>query len=342
MNPFIRNTIAAIFVMSQLVAAQVIIESVMRSDGFMGQGAFESNTKTFIQGDAQRTETQLRFTGSIMKHFSPKGTEIDITRLDKQLIWKFNDQQKTYRETTFAEMKELLEQGKSEFQEQQPPMEMEDDRESDYQWEEPVVKVEKLGDKQKINGFDCEHYLVSVMTVGTHKETGVKDTLTFVSDLWNTKGLGEAEKTLKDFQKKYMDALGFDKPDNMGLAMLSSLYLNQMKDLEKEVGKLEGYPILNTMTLTSTKHATAGSEEVAQEESESEQEAEIALDDIKGSLGGLFGKKLGNMAKKKVEKKKPEGNTVQLFKFTNETKMVKVGPVESDQFEVPAGYELQK
>lgn len=325
----------------QMGIAQVTIESIMTSDGFMGQGAFESKAKTFVQGEAQRSETQFKFTGSLMKHFSPKGTEVSITLLDKQLIWSYNDQQKTYRETTFAELREMFEKGESELGPERPKMEMDDNRESDYEWEKPVVKVEKLGEKKTINDFNCEHYLVSALTVGTHKTTGIKDTLSFVSDLWNTNSIGDATKTVTGFTKKYMEALGFERQGNMGLAMLSTMYLDQMKELENEVSKLEGYPILNTMTLTSTKNAAVSNDPDGEDGPEEEKGPDVALDDIKGSLGGLFGKKLGNMAKQKMEQKEPQGNLVQLVSFTSETKKVKLGPINSDKFTVPQNLKLQ-
>jgi hypothetical protein len=337
------TSILILLALAQLGLTQVTVESVMKSDGFMGQGAFESKSKTFVQGEAQRSETQFKFTGSLMKHFSPKGTEVNITLLDKQLIWQYNDKEKTYRETTFAELKELFEKGENEIQQtEMPKMKTEDNRESEYEWEKPVVKVENLHEKKKINDFNCDHYLVSFLTIGTHKATGIKDTLSFVSDLWNTKGLGDATKTVSEFQIKYMEALGFERKGNMGLAMLSTMYLDQMKDLEKEVSKLEGYPILNEMTLTSSKHATA-SQKTGDDSEPAEQntDGDIALDDIKGSLGGLFGKKLGNMAKQKVEKKKSQGNNVQLVRFASETKKVKLGPIKSDKFTVPDNLKLK-
>ena len=328
------------FVFVQLGLGQVTIESVMISDGFMGQGAFESNSKTFVQGESQRTETKFKFTGSIMKHFNPGGTEVNITRLDEQLIWKFNDKTKTYQEVTFAKLKEMFEKGESEYEKpENADMDVDDNMESEYDWEEPVVTVKNLGENKSINDFNCEHYLVSVLTIGTHKATGIKDTVSFVSDLWNTKKLGNATKPVNDFQKKYMEALGFDRAGNQGLAMLSAMYLNQIKDLEKEVSKIEGYPILNTMTLTTTKHATSsqgGEEEITESEG-----PDVDLDDIKGSLGGLFGKKLGNMAKNKVQKKKPAGDKAQLFQFTNETKKVVLGPINADNFNVPEDYVLR-
>ena len=327
---------------AQISIGQVYLESETTSDGFMGQGAFVSKSKTYVQGDAQRTETEFKFTGAIMKHFNPTGKEIDITRLDKELIWKFNDQQKVYQEITFAELKQMFEKGESEYEAPAgTETDAEEKDESDYEWEEPVIEVKKLGDSKELNGFNCDHYLATVMTVGTHKATGIKDTVNFVSDLWNTKNVGNAVKQVDEFQKKYLEALGFERMANQGLAMMSSMYLNQMQDLNKEISKIEGYTILNHMTLTSTKHATQ-SQEGEEVEAKEEESTEVSLDNIGGSLGGMFGKKLGKMAKQKVAPKKPAGNTVTMLQMTNETKAVKSEKISDDKFSVPSNYTLKK
>jgi len=91
--------------------AQITIESITTSDGFMGMGASVSTEKSYTQGDARREESNVKFTGGIMKHMSPKETQIEITRLDKEVIWQMNDKDKKYTEMTFAEFKKMMEEG---------------------------------------------------------------------------------------------------------------------------------------------------------------------------------------------------------------------------------------
>ena len=121
------------------------------------------------------------------------------------------DKKKKYTEQTFEEIKKMMQQG-AEYQ-SKPMTEQDEDYETEYEWSKPVVKVKNLKETKTINGFSCQHYLASVTTVGTHIETGIKDTMLFVSDLWNAKNVSKKMDLVYDFNKRYMKAIGFDIPE---------------------------------------------------------------------------------------------------------------------------------
>lgn len=326
----------------QLSFAQVSWETVTTSNGFFGQGASKSISQTFLQGDKQRTVSKMEFTGSIMKHFSPKGMDSEITRLDKELFWRFNDQKKTYTETTFAKMKQMFDQGVSEYEAPKnmgASQEQEKEVDSEYQWEKPKMAVKKLSGSQTISGFQCQPYLVTVTTVGTHKATGIKDTLLVSSHVWSSKKAEQSMKVVQDFNKRLMEKLGFMRQGGRGFAMITGQYMEQLEDLQKQVSKIDGYPIKTDIRMTMTKHvkqAKGGSKTGSEEET-----PQVSLDDLKGSLGGLFGKKMKKSAKKKTAKKKSSGAT-EIFQSTTVIKNIKVGNLNSKLFVVPAGYTLAK
>ena len=87
-------TILIVIFIAQVTFGQVTYKSTVTSDGFMGMGAFKSTTKTYLINNAQRTETDLEFTGKFMKHFSPKGVEVSVIRLDKELVWNWTKDSK--------------------------------------------------------------------------------------------------------------------------------------------------------------------------------------------------------------------------------------------------------
>jgi hypothetical protein len=273
-----------------------------------------------------------------MKHMSPKGTSIEITRLDKKLFWNFNDKDKKYTEMTFAEYKKLLEEGKLT-----PPMpgqeEPKKDEQGEYEWQEPVVKVKDLGDPQKINNFACKHFLVTVTTIGKHRTTGKLDTLLFSSDMFNSVNVGKAMKLISDFDLRLAEALGLTKADNMAMAQVAAQYAQQLKKLTAEMRKLEGYPIRTDMVFSMTTHAKAVQKT---EDAKVEEEKPAEATDVKGALGGMFGKKIKDMAKAKADKPKGDANRKELFQSTYELKSLAAGDVPADQFEVPADYKLQK
>jgi len=321
---------------NSLVSAQVTFETATSSNGYYGIGAFVSTAKTAIQGDARRQESSTKFTGSIMKLFNPKGIQVEITRLDKQLIWNFSDQEKSYTETTFADLKKLMEEGK--LYQPMPGAESEDKNksESEYEWGAPVVAVKNLGDRQKVNNFNCDHYLVTVTTIGAQKTTGKKDTLQLSADMFNSINVGKAMLQISDFDKRYAEALGLTKADNMVMAQVLNSYGDQWKQLEKEMKKIEGYPIRTTLLLTMTTHAMAAAPAAKEEKTESE----APPTDVSSALGGLLGKK----AKSMMAPKKPAGqeNKKEIFQSTHELKTIAAGEIAADQFEAPAGYKLKQ
>jgi hypothetical protein len=311
----------------------------MTSDGFMGMGAFESTTKTYLIENAQKTETKLKFTGAIMKMFSPKGTVTNIIRLDKELIWDFDDRKKTYTERTFAEIRKTFDEyGQAgDARQMQPSSSSEEDYEVEYEWSKPVVKVKNLKKTKTINGFNCQHYFASVTTVGTHLETGIKDTMLFAADLWNAKNVSKKMDLVNDFNKRYMNAIGFDFPENQGLAMIAGMYKEQMQTLENEVSKLQGYSIINDMKLTMTKNLLS-----VEEEAEEPEEESISLRDIQRNFGGLLRKKImKDVVDKKAEKPK-QSSVAELFHMTTEVLGIVESSLAREIFEVKKGYKLKK
>lgn len=317
----------------QFSFGQVTYKETVTSDGFMGMGAFKSTTKTKLVDYAKRTETNLKFTGKFMRHFSPKGTEVSVVRLDKKLVWNWmlDAKKKTYTEQTFAEIKKIMEEG-MEGANQPMPAEEGTDYESEYKWSKPTIKVENLKESKEISGFNCKHYLASITTIGTHKETGVKDTMLFVSDLWNSKDVSKNMNLVYDFNKKYMKAIGIDVPENAGMAMITGMYKDQMEVLEKEIQKIDGYPVVNDMKLTMTKNAIP-KEEVKKEE-------KVTLKDIQNDFGGLLGKKIMKDAKKN-KKKDEKPSVIKIMRIKSEISEVNTDDIAATKFEVKKGYKLK-
>ena len=139
-----------------------------------------------------------------------------------------------------------------------------------------------------------------------------------------------------------MKAIGFDMPENMGLAMISGMYKDQMKTLGDKINKLEGYPIISDMKLTITKNAIPDNEESAARE---ESEENVSLRDIQKNFGGLLGKKLlKDAAKKKKSTKNVEkkSSNAELFHMKSEVLSNSEGSIADDMFEVQKGYKLKK
>lgn len=329
------------FLLAGLAWSQLTIETTTTSDGFLGQGAFESTSKTMIQGEMKRDESQLRFTGSIMKHMNKKGMDIQITRLDREVIWSYNDQDKKYTELTFAEMKSQVEKGMQgqgyPGMETDPETSKSDDGE--YEWQDPVIEVTELG-REAISGVDCKHHVITVTTVGKHKATGILDTLLLKSDIWHSKEYGQALEIQKTFNQRLMESMGVGRETDMGLAQLAKMYGEQMAGYADELKKLDGLPMKTVFRMSSTQNAMAKGE--SDESVEEEESSEQSVTDLRKGLGGMFGKKVAQMAKSKVQKEKAQSGPKTILSTTSLVTAIDVGEIQPALFEVPTGYKIDK
>jgi len=319
-----------VFVAISTGVTQVYYEQATTSNGFGGNMAFTSQTSVFLIPTAKYETTETKFTGSLMKHFNAKSNRADITRLDKECFWNVDFDKKTYSETTFAQLRQMFEEMAAP--EGKPETEEEAMDESEYEWEKPVVTVTEGGTK-KINGFNCQQYVVKIMTVGKHKQTGIRDTMTFVSDMWNSTVEAKAMTLIKEFEQNLAKKLGFDKMD-AGMGQMLAAYKDFFKQMADETRKLKGYPVQNTVQMTTSNHVKAATQAKSAEPEEDES-VDLSKNPVGGMLGG-FGKKL---AKSQMQKKKKNtGAASEVFQMTVELKVLKMEDVAAGKFDIPAGF----
>lgn len=315
--------------------SQIVYQEVTTSNGFYGMGAFKSKATVFLSVDKRRSESKTEFMGSFMKHFNPKGKEVQITRLDREFFWRYNTQEKKYVETPFAMIRKMFEEGKTdEMFKTMPSMsgKQPEDEQTEYSWEKPVVKVRE-GQTRMVNKFKCKNYIVKVTTVGTHRKTGIKDTITFVSDIWNSLVKAKAMVMMESFNNRLAEKLGFEHTESSGLARILASYKDFFKALRKEMKKLKGYPVKNTTRMIMTNHARrsgkSGDDKIARDQ-------QVDVSNLGNALSGLLGKKAKSMAKQKAQK---NSGSREVFQFTHEIKSIRKQDIAADQFEVPNGYQ---
>ena len=305
--------------------SQYLFVQELTSNGFKGMMAFKATTQTYVTPTAKSETTDMQFTGTFMKRFNQKTNKADIIRLDKDVFWSIDYDKKQYTEMTFNQLKKMWESGAG----QGMPAGMgnkEESSEDEYEWEKPVVKVHKKETGKKINGFKCNHYIVDMIVVGTHKETGIKDTMIVTNDTWNTTVTSNAMKVMKKFNQKLIGKLGMEQP-MAGMGQMIAAYKEYLGELSDETKKLEGYPIRSIVQIKSTNHVKA-----AQEKGETEDEN---IDLGKNPLGGMLGGFAKKMAKMKESQK--TGNIQELFQYTTELKSIKKLNAP-EKIKIPAGF----
>jgi len=321
MNPkktfFLSCAFVVLFSFS-FATADVIYKQKIVTSGIPMMGDMERESVVKIKGDKKSQESKTKFTGGMMKMMGKKGEQqnLDITRIDKQLIWGINLAEKKYTETTFEELKKMMQEMQGKVPEKKEEV-------------KAKFEVNRTGNKKKIGGYDCEEVLIKMVTEAKDKESKEKGKFTVETNLWvsdQVKGWDQ----IQAFDKKFAEKMGWGE---YGKDFLSGMeqYGVDSKELAKKMEEVKGFPMMMVVTIKPEMEKGMEKEEVAKEESTTAEEKE-GMEKVKKMLGVKGGEK-------KEKEKEKEGI---LFKTTIMVEDIQVAPIEDSQFELPGGLEKVK
>ena len=192
----------------------VMYEMLITTQGPRGM-SIESMSKVFLKGDKVRTETTTKspMTGEI--------TSISITRLDKEVIWNLDTENKEYTELNLADLKKKMEQVSADTEKNVVP----------------EIEVKKTGEKKKILNYDCEKVVLSM------KASSDQGSVNFTQTMWVTKDVPRY-KELERFQKKVSE-LGLQPSSSM--LPISKKVLEEFK---KKSESIKGFPLEMEMDMS--------------------------------------------------------------------------------------------
>lgn len=305
----------------QVSQADVTYKQKTTTSGTLAFGGTETQTTVLLKSDKQKMVTQTKFTGKLSKLMAKKGTQsVQITRLDKELIWNIDPDEKKYTETSFEEMKQMFQ----EIEKVTPEAEsLKTEKEA---VPEPKVEVYVTGEKKKISGYPCEQAIIKMTMEGEDEESGEKQTFIITDEMWLTKDF-PPQKEIKEFENKMSQKLGMEQ--GYGEDMLSAFtrFGIDVNKLSEEMKKVEGFPILQTITMEAEGEKIEADTEASIEEEEEEDEEDIEEKALKGLAKGFFGKK--------GKEKKEERNII--LSITTEVTEVKAGKINDSEFELSPG-----
>ena len=324
-----------------LLYADVVTENYAKISMIGGLGSIETTTKTEIKGLKKLEDATVKMTGGILGAMAGKPQRhVTVTRIDKDVIWNINHNDKIYTEMpiAFPDLPSEEMEMKEEQKEEKPEYEI---IKSDF-------SVKNTGNNKSINKFTCSEYVANWVLEMMKIESKEKTKSTMTITLWTTpkndliKGLENEEN---QYNKQFLAKMGTDvSPEEMkqfGTEFITSMFsMNQddvnkkMVNLKDELQKIEGYPIVTEISwILEGDTAKPAKEEMATEEEKEETEKP-------SGLGGMLSKALT----KKLEKgeKGETGKTEPAFYSYIEVKSIKLSDVPENNFEVPEGYKLVK
>ena len=197
-------------------------------------GAFNKQAKEPIQAT-------IAVKGDMMVHRT--ATTASVIDLASGTITHIDFQKKQYSVMTFEEMKQMMEQMSQKAKSQkgnQPEMTFK-------------VSANATGKTKQVLGFDAKEMIMKMEMEGqaTDKDTGQtqKGGMTVTTDMWIAPGIPGYQE-VRDFHKRMAERLNWTPGGNMFMA--DPKVSQGMAEVYKEVGKLDGMPVQQLISMGMT------------------------------------------------------------------------------------------
>ena len=261
-----------------------------------------------------------------------------IVDLAEEKVYDLDVKKKSYTVKTFAELRKKMEEARAKAAEDaKRPQAGEKDakpaqKDPNAKEYEVDFDVKNTGQAKAINGFDTKQTLVTITVREKGKTLEQAGGMVMTTDMWLTPRVA-ALKELQDFDLRYAEKLygpmvAGASPQDMAAAM--AMYPQMKPALDKmkaDGGKIDGTPILTTVTMDAVK----STEQLAAEKSGGDSGGAPPT-----SIGGL----LGGFGKKAA--KKDEAPQTRSTFLTTSTEVLKLTTdVAAEAVAVPAGFKLQ-
>lgn len=293
-----------------------------------GKGAREGVTSTVaVKGDRKATMNDA--TGQIIDLAEEKIYDLDLKK-------------KSYKVTTFAELRRRMEEAQKKADEEarkDAGKEKEKPQAADPNAKQMEIDfdLKNTGEKKTINGFETRQVIATVTLHEKGKKVEESGGMIMTSDQWLAPKIA-AMKEVADFdlryaQKLYGTMIAGVSAEQMAAAMaLYPMMKQAIGKMTAEGAKIDGTAIQTTTTLDSVKSA----EQIAEEAKASEGDSKSS-----GSVGGLLGGFAKKMAQKKMGGDDAAKSRATFMTTTNEVLKV-VTDVTPADVSVPAGFKENK
>ncbi len=270
-----------------------------------------------------------------------------IIDLDEEKVYDLDLDKKTYKVTTFDELRRKMEEDRRRAEEQarkDQDRQSTESKQPDQNAKEIQVDfdVKSTGQTKAINGFDAKE---AVMTISVHEKGKTLEQsggLVLTSDMWLAPAIPQM-KEIAEFDLRYAQKLAgpmLQGASPQQLAMALAQYPGMQDAIAKmraEGGKMAGTPILTTTTFDAVKSA-----EQMEQEKKSAAEPDSSADSGSG-VSGMLGGFARRMAKKKNDSAQDAQPKARATFLTMTNEVLKVEPaVSAADLAIPAGFKEKK
>ena len=243
-----------------------------------------------------------------------------IIDLAEEKIYDLDGRRKTYEVTTFEELRRRMEEARRDAEEDAEEDDEEEPGEPGGPEYEIDFDVRETGQRKSIAGHDTRQVIATVTM--RQKDTTLEDGggLVLTSDMWLAPRVAALDE-IAAFDRRYAEKLhgmatGMSADQLAALLAAHPGFQKAQERLAEEGAKLEGTPLMTTLTLESVKNPQASSNEGG------------------GGIGGMAGRLM------RRNRDKP-GQKNRVFSSTHEILSIDTAVGDAD-VAVPAGYKEKR
>jgi hypothetical protein len=272
-----------------------------------------------------------------------KGQIIDLR---EEKIYDVDYKDKSYRVTTFAEIRRQMEEARKKAAEAARDAGAPAPAPQPSTADEPQVDVDfslkESGQRRQVNGFDAREVIMTVAVREKGKTLEESGGLVLTSNMWMTPSIPGSDEVAA-FDLRYAKQLGllamFDAQQMAALTAMYPMMQQAMERFEAENVKMDGTAVLTVVTAEAVASAEQLKEQQQQQQSSAAQPPPTSLGGLGGALGGRLGRRiLGGNQNNDAPPSAPGRATV----MTSTHEVVKVTPAVADaDVAIPAGFKLK-
>jgi hypothetical protein len=306
--------------------AQVKFEGMLgRMVGiFGGRGAREGiTTVVVVKGDRKSTTN---------------GDNQQIVDLKEEKLYDIDLKDKSYRVTTFAQLRQQMEEARRKAAEQQPK-EAAKPSEQPQQQMDMDFSLKDTGQRKTINGFDAHEVVMTITMREKGKTLEQSGGIVMTNSMWLA-APNPAQREIVDFDIRYAQkmalVIGLDAKQMAAMMAMYPQMQQAMAKMQAENVKLDG-----TTVLSDIKFETVASAEQAAQIAQAEKKDTPPPTSVTG-LGGLIGRRIAGGNKDAAATPPAPSAPGHATLMTMHNELLTVTPQASDaEVSVPAGFKLK-
>ena len=273
-----------------------------------------------------------------------------IIDLREEKIYDIDFKDKSYKVTTFAEIRRQLEEARKKAAEQTATAKPAP-RETPRDAQEPQVDVDfsmkESGQRRAINGFDAREVVMTITVREKGKKVEESGGMMLTSNIWLTPKIAAANE-IAAFDLRYAKQIGmlamFDAQQMAAMTAMYPMMKQAMDRFQAENVNMDGTAVLTVVSVDAVADAETAKQQQQQQQQPSSgaQAPPTSIGGIGGALGGRLGRRIlgGGGQNNNADAAPPAPGRASVMTTTHE--IVKVTPSVADaDVAVPAGFKLK-